>query len=140
MGVKVTTEGIDNIFSELKSMGEKANSIVDEALEKAIKPIYDETVRLANKSKSKKHISKHGEGHMADEIPKNKEPTVGTNHSYSIGWDKADNSPHFYAKFIEWGTSNPKYPKRPFMQPALDRKQNEAFEIVVQEIKRGLDL
>lgn len=137
MGVKVTREGFEELYANLRSLGERASTFIEPALEQAIKPIHLEAQRLAPYDTSGHH-SKHGEGHLKLNIPINRIAKASDNYKITIGWEKGDNSAYFYAKFLEWGTS--KMDKQPFMQPAYQRKRNQAFQTFAQEVKRGLGL
>ena len=58
----------------------------------------------------------------------------GTEKRVIVGFTKGDNSPFFYAKFIEWGASSGPwssqyYGKKPFMRPAYKAKVMESLEI-----------
>lgn len=55
-----------------------------------------------------------------------------------IGIQKGDISNIFYGKFIEWGTS--KMNASPFMSVAYINKKNEAKQVIMTELKRGLGL
>lgn len=46
----------------------------------------------------------HPSSHAADAIPLDKVKVSGTRAEAGVGWTKADNSEHFYVKFINWGT------------------------------------
>lgn len=131
MSVKITTEGIDELRNELLKLGSKADGIIDNALMEAAKPIRDEMQNNINKSKLNKK-------HLKDNIPINKEPTIDGNHAVSVGWTKEDNSEFFYSKYLEWGTS--KMDAKPFMQPAIDKKEKKAYEILIDEIIKGLGI
>ena len=131
MSVKITTEGIDELRDELLKLGSKADGIIDNALMVAVKPIHDEMQRNINKSKLNKK-------HLKDNIPINKEETIDGNHAVSVGWTKKDNSEFFYSKYLEWGTS--KMDASPFMQPAIDKKGKKSYEILVDEITKGLGI
>jgi len=140
MAVKVRAEGFENLYAKIKEMGNKAEAVIDTALDKAIEPIYQEVKRLAPYDSSG-HKRKYGEGHLKDEIPKNKVTKSGTEHSISVGWEKSDDSKHYYAKFLEWGRSDTsRYRKQPFMQPGYQRKKNKSFEVFEEEMKKGLGL
>lgn len=137
MAVKLDIDGFEEIYAKLKELGASAEGKVNVALEKAIQPIHQEVERTAPYDR-KGHRSKRGEGHLKDSVPVNKVEKNGTLHYISVGWKKGDNSPHFYAKFLEWGTSKMK--AQPFMQPAYKKRKNKAFETFANEIKKGLGL
>lgn len=42
--------------------------------------------------------------HAADSVPIGKVSVKDAGASADVGWDKTDNSEHFYVKFINWGT------------------------------------
>jgi len=42
--------------------------------------------------------------HAADSVPVGKVSVKDSGASADVGWDKTDNSEHFYVKFINWGT------------------------------------
>lgn len=79
--------------------------------------------------------------HMDDAIPLS--GVKGTNKSNMyivVGWQKDDNSPYVYGKFIEYGTS--KMPPRPFMENALQQTQGQFDEIgqmKYEELVKGID-
>ncbi len=41
-----------------------------------------------------------------------------------------------YAKYVEYGTSNPNYPVQPFLRPALDSKAGEALKQVIRVLNK----
>ena len=68
---------------------------------------------MAGKIPKSADVSKSGRGfgtkssvtaHASEEIPLGDVKTRGTAASAQVGWEKSDNSPHFYVKFINWGT------------------------------------
>jgi HK97 gp10 family phage protein len=137
MAVKVTMQGFEELYAKLREIEESAGPIVEKALGESIKPIHTEAQRLAPYDVSG-HISKRGEGHLKLNVPINNIEKAGSQYHISIGWEKGDNSPYFYAKFLEWGTT--KMGKQPFMQPAYQRMKNKAFQTFAQEVKKGLGL
>ena len=131
MSVQVTSEGMEELKKSIQSMGNKAEDIVSDALMKSA-----EIIR--NEMKRKVRVSKLSKKHIRDNIPINKEATNGSVHSVGIGWTKKDNSEFFYTKYLEWGTSRMR--ARPFMQPAINKKGKEAQELLINEIKKGIEL
>ena len=117
---------------KLDAMPNKLNSVVDKALKECAKPVKEEAKRRARKSKSPTGTSGHG--HMADHIEISDVEQKGTEKRVIVGFTKGDNSPFFYAKFIEWGASSGPwssqyYGKKPFMRPAYKAKVMESLEI-----------
>ncbi|MNO08216.1 hypothetical protein D3C81_2307560 [compost metagenome] len=54
-----------------------------------------------------------------------------------IGWEKSDNSPYFYMKFIEFGTSK-QPPKAPFKR-AFIKQRKEWTGIFIEEYNNLLE-
>lgn len=69
----------------------------------------------------------HPSSHAADAVPLDKVKTSGTRAEADVGWTKADNSEHFYVKFINWGTVE--RPPQEFIY-----KAGRAAEVQVQKI------
>jgi HK97 gp10 family phage protein len=111
-----------NIEMEFKGLQEliKAfeNAASDDDVKKVNKEIVEESEPVVKRIMSGKipksaDISKSGRGfgskssvssHAADSVPLGKVRMKDTGASAEVGWDKSDNSEHFYVKFINWGT------------------------------------
>lgn len=124
--------GFDELYLKMEKMPDKLNSVVDNALIQCAKPVQEEAKRKARKSKTPGGTS--GYGHMADHIEISDVEQKGTEKRVIVGFTKGDNSPFFYAKFIEWGASSgpwssQHYGKKPFMRPAYKAKVMESLEI-----------
>ncbi|MGQ7102128.1 HK97-gp10 family putative phage morphogenesis protein, partial [Escherichia sp. SP-MK] len=63
--------------------------------------------------------------HWADNIRVTKAKMEGGIKTIKIGIDKADRSPYFYGKFLEWGTS--KMPAQPFIEPGFHSSKEVAI-------------
>ena len=87
----------------------------------------------------KGHVGKYGDGHMADNIPLKLVRENGFR-SIEYGWEKSDRSDYYYAKFIEWGTSNQNYPKKPFMNKSMSKNKNKCFNVFSERIRKELGL
>lgn len=138
MAARLDFDGIDAIIKDLGKMDEILNSsIVDNALTEAIQPAYQTAKRTA--PRNKKGHRGYGTGHMADNIPLK---LVRENDFRSIeyGWEKSDNSDYYYAKFVEWGTSNEKYPKRPFLNKSMSKNKVKCFDAFAEIIRKELGL
>lgn len=55
-----------------------------------------------------------------------------------IGIDKADRSPYFYGKFVEWGTS--KMPAQPFIEPGFNSSKEAAIRAMTDILKNEMRL
>lgn len=75
--------------------------------------------------------------HAADAVPIGKIKTDGTRAEADVGWTKADNSEHFYVKFINWGTV--KQPPREFIYKAGRAAEGKIQSIAEREYQNYLD-
>lgn len=139
MATRLDFDGLDAIVNDLNKMAKVLNSsMIDDALEEAIQPAYETARKTAPRNK-KGHIGKYGNGHMADNIPL-KLVTENGLKTIEYGWEKSDNSDYFYAKFVEWGTSNNKYPKQPFINKSMSKNKNKCFNVFSERIRKELGL
>lgn len=76
-------------------------------------------------------------GHAADSVPVGNVKHKGTGASAEIGWDKSDNSEHFYVKFINWGTIH--RPPQEFIYATGREADGELQKIAEQEYQSYLD-
>ena len=75
---------------------------------------------------------------MADVIPLSGVKNKNNNQIISVGWTKSDNSPYFYAKFVEWGTSEQK--ANPFLFNASRQHEQELNQIAEKEYNNLLKI
>lgn len=75
--------------------------------------------------------------HAADSVPMGKPKVKGAGVSAEVGWDKSDNSEHFYVKFINWGTIY--QPPREFIYETGRDADSELQKIAEQEYQAFLD-
>lgn len=75
--------------------------------------------------------------HAADSVPMGKPKVKGAGVSAEVGWDKSDNSEHFYVKFINWGTIY--QPPREFIYATGRDADSELQKIAEQEYQTFLD-
>ena len=133
---RITFEGMDEMMKDLTQMARLLDSgSVDTALHAAIKPAYDRAKATAPKDKKKKG----GRGHMADNIPL-KLDKEGRSRYIVYGWEKSDRSNYYYAKFVEWGTSNANYPKQPFLYKSMKKERQVCLTIFSDRIRDMLKL
>ena len=139
MATRLDFDGLDAIVNDLNKMSQVLDSsMIDDALEEAIQPAYETAKKNAPRNK-KGHIGKYGDGHMADNIPLKLVRENGLR-TIEYGWEKSDNSDYFYAKFVEWGTSNDKYPKQPFINKSMSKNKNKCFNVFSERIRKELGL
>ena len=139
MATRLDFDGFDSIVNDLNKMSQVLDSsMIDDALEEAIQPAYETAKKNAPRNK-KGHIGKYGDGHMADNIPLKLVRENGLR-TIEYGWEKSDNSDYFYAKFVEWGTSNNKYPKQPFINKSMSKNKNKCFNVFSERIRKELGL
>ncbi|SKA89700.1 phage protein, HK97 gp10 family [Clostridium sp. USBA 49] len=130
MSVDVEVIGMNELIERIKELGPRSSRIQNEALKKAAEPILEDAVSTtAFKDRS-------GKGRAGLKIgrPKSK----GDTKYVLVGIDKSDISEIFYMKFIEYGTS--KMSARPFLRPALLKNKDKAYEIMKDELRKGLGL
>ncbi|HEX9060409.1 MAG TPA: HK97-gp10 family putative phage morphogenesis protein [Clostridia bacterium] len=128
MPTDVSMEGFDEIIKKLEEMGKKVDRLPNKILPEAGKPILE-----AAKDKAPENTGK-----LKENLDMSKVKNKDGNKYIEIGITKADNSPIFYGKFIEFGTS--KMPARPFLQPAYEEKKKETYEIIKEMLKKELEL
>ena len=75
--------------------------------------------------------------HAADSIPIGKTKIKDTGASAEVGWEKSDNSEHFYVKFINWGTIY--RPPQEFLYATGREADTELQKIAEQEYQSYLD-
>lgn len=75
--------------------------------------------------------------HAADSVPIGKTRMKGNSASAEVGWDKSDNSEHFYVKFINWGTIY--QPPREFIYETGRDADSELQKIAEQEYQAFLN-
>lgn len=106
-------EGLDELIKEVEKVAseyeiEKANAkILKECGKKAQSTVKAKMPRSNNPMASGRKGSRTGQ-HSADNVPLSGVKNRKGYQSIIVGWDKSDNSPYFYTKFTEWGTSKMK--------------------------------
>ncbi|MEG0282284.1 MAG: hypothetical protein RR662_03830 [Clostridia bacterium] len=119
-----------------KKMGVNVDKVLKEKLPDAIKIMHREAE--LNAPRAKKNRSKYTSAHLADAIPcQDKASVNGTYYQIKFGWEKVDNSEHYYSKFLEWGTS--KMLARPFIEPAVRKKSKEALNLLYKAVEKEVE-
>ncbi|EMA7400551.1 TPA: HK97 gp10 family phage protein [Bacillus cereus] len=134
--------GFDRLISELEQMGLRGEKIEDKALAAGGEPIRKAISEIAPRSDSPKRATKSepwrtGQ-HLADNIRVTKAKMEGGIKTIKIGIDKADRSPFFYGKFLEWGTS--KMPAQPFIEPGFNSSKEAAIRAMTDILKNEMRL
>lgn len=101
----------------LKKCGQKAQSTAKNKM-----PISNDPMLSGRKG------SRTGQ-HSADNVPLSGVKKKNSYQSIVVGWEKSDNSPYFYTKFTEWGTTKMK--PRAYMQKTKE-ELTEYFSEVAQ--------
>lgn len=125
-------DGLDNIINRLESMGKAGSRLEGESLKAGAELIVEEA---RNNLESNGNVRT---GELKEGLKVGKIRRKGARKYVEAGITKEDISNIFYGKFIEWGTS--KMPAKPFLGPAYENKKDEAKEIILSELKRGLGL
>ncbi|QLY82234.1 HK97-gp10 family putative phage morphogenesis protein [Clostridium intestinale] len=113
--------------AEYKAL-ERCGDLVDKELVKTL-PVSKQVYRSGRKgSRTFKHSK--------DEIPMFIRRVKGAL-QIVIGWEKSDNSPYFYMKFIEFGTSKMP-PVAPFKK-AFIKQRKEWTDIFIEEYNKLLE-
>ena len=135
MSIEMEFEGLDELIKIVESLASEAE--VDTANKKILKECgelaYQTVKPLIHKSKdnSKSGPQHKGNprlvppGHARDNVPKPKIKKKKGRSYVIVGWEKTDNSPYFYMKAEEWGTS-----KRP---------PHHSFGLVNKMLKKKYD-
>lgn len=145
MKVEMEFQGLQELlkaFEDAASDAEIAevNRKIVEKSEQVVKKI------MSGKIPKSADIKKSGRGfgtkssvstHAADSVPMGKPKVKGAGVSAEVGWDKSDNSEHFYVKFINWGTIY--QPPREFIYATGRDADSELQKIAEQEYQTFLD-
>lgn len=134
MSVSIEVTGLKELIKQAEILATPRE--LEIADQKALKRIGDVVQKAVAKNMPKsKDVSKSGRKgsrtfkHAADNIPV-KLIKKDSRLCIVIGWDKGDNSPYFYNKFIEFGTSKMP-PLAPFKRTFI--KQRKEWDKIFQE-------
>lgn len=121
-------EGLDELIKEVEMIAseseiEKSNKkILKECGKKAQSTAKSKMPRSNDPMLSGRKGSRTGE-HSADNVPLSGVKKKNGYQSIIVGWEKSDNSPYFYVKFTEWGTSKIK----PFAYMESTKQELEGY-------------
>lgn len=145
MRIEMEFKGLEELVKAFEAAAtdseiKEVNKSIVEKSEPTIKRI------MSGKMPKSSDMSKSGRGfgskssvsaHAADSVPIGKVKYKGTGASADIGWEKSDNSEHFYVKFINWGTIY--QPPREFIYATGREADGELQKIAEQEYQNYLD-
>lgn len=141
MGIDMRFDGLDELIKEcLKHSSKEFIEKVDRKLLKECGmrtkvKVSSRMLRSADVSKSGRKGSRPGI-HSADAVPVSGVRKKGHRLYIIVGWDKGDNSPYFYTKFNEFGTS--KRSPFPVFLPATKEAYRELEAMGVAEYEKLL--
>ncbi|MBJ7932229.1 hypothetical protein COL82_31470 [Bacillus toyonensis] len=135
--------GFDRLMSELEQMGLRGEKIEDKALaaggEQIRKAIAERSEpRSSSPKKPSKSESWRTGQHLLDNIRVTKARKEDGVKTIKIGIEKADRSPYFYGKFLEWGTS--KMSAQPFIEPGFNSSKEAAIRAMTDILKNEMRL
>ncbi|MEN6349335.1 MAG: HK97-gp10 family putative phage morphogenesis protein [Syntrophomonas sp.] len=139
----VSLEGMDHIMARIEQLGKKATTVENHALKAGAAVVQKAISRRAPRSaaprqpKPQTQMWRTGE-HLADNIIITKVKRKQGIKYVEVGPTPGDNSPFFYGKFSEYGTS--KMPAQPFVGPAEAESKQEALNAIIETLKAGLDI
>ncbi len=135
--IQFDLSGFQEMIDTLDSMGKEGEKLFKKALDEGAKPVLEAMKRKAPiySGPPKKGITP---GLLRDNIKvgqvrKNKDGVF----SQVVGPGKGDISKVFYGKFSEYGTSSE--PAKPWMRPAFDESQGEAYNIIENTLQEGIE-
>lgn len=145
MKIELEFEGLKEIIEAFQKAAsdsdiKETNKRIVERSQQVVKDI------MKPKIPKSKDMSKSGHGfgskshvtaHAADSIPLEKVKFKDTSASGEAGWNKGDNSEHFYMKFVNWGTIY--QPPKNFIKTSGIEADREIQKIAEQEYQAYLD-
>ncbi|OUB70112.1 hypothetical protein BK744_21385 [Bacillus thuringiensis serovar zhaodongensis] len=135
--------GIEEWIRDLEQLGQDVPQITKQSLQAGAKVFKKNLERNSPvgpevQKPTPKQSWRDGK-HAKDAINIGKVVKKGSSYSIEIGWDKADNSPHYYMKFQNWGTSKkPNPPHKGFAEKTLIQSEKEALKEMEREFMRRI--
>lgn len=145
MKVEMEFQGLQELMKAFEAAAsdediEKVNKKIVEKSEPVVKRIMSTKIPKSADIK----LSGRGFGslssvsaHAADSVPIGKVKIKDMGAEADVGWDKSDNSEHFYVKFINWGTIH--RPPQEFIYETGREADSELQKIAEQEYQSYLD-
>ncbi len=138
----MNVDGLDHLMTDIAGMASAMDAdgagapTAKRILEEAAVPIHQQM--KANASRNPKIIS--GKLHGALNIGKVKKRRNGGKH-ITIGVHRKDwDGDAYYPAYVEYGHGGPgPAPAHPYIRPAYDTRQDEAYEIIREGLRNALD-
>lgn len=131
----IELQGMETLMRRIQDMGRKGTIAQRKALQAGGK-IFQEGFSSEKVPRSK-GMGPHGADHAQISPVKTKSGVKYVN----VGWLKNDNSPFFYMKFQNWGTSKmPHPPKKGFAEKVVMAKEKEALYVMRNVLRQELEL
>ena len=138
----MNVDGLDHLMTDIAGMASAMDAdgagapTARRILEEAAVPIHQQM--KANASRNPKIIS--GKLHGALNIGKVKKRRNGGKH-ITIGVHRKDwDGDAYYPAYVEYGHGGPgPAPAHPYIRPAYDTRQDEAYEIIREGLRNALD-
>ena len=128
MGVDVSLKGIDDLVDTLERASASATEAEDKALQAAVQPIFNEakqTTAFIDRSEN-----------LRDSLKISK-PKSARRYKYKYKYIQVlTKSPH--AHLVEFGHSGDYAPPHPFLAPAFEHHEAEAYEIIRKKLSEAL--
>lgn len=145
MRIEMEFQGIDELVKALEKCATDSQiqnlnkSIVTKAQPVIKSEMTSKMPKSRNQSVSGRGFGSksHPSSHAADAIPLDKVKVSGTRAEADVGWTKADNSEHFYVKFINWGTVE--RPPQEFIYKAGRAAEGQIQQIAEKEYQDFLN-
>ena len=127
---RIELEGMHELIAKVNKLGTKGTAIKKRALDKAgklVKASMEDKAPRSDQSKT----------HMADNIAVSDVKQKDGVDFVQVGPTKGDNSPFFYSKFTEWGTS--KIPAQHWAEKSVRENKGKINQVIREELERGLN-
>ena len=127
---RIELEGMHELIAKVNKLGTKGTAIKKRALDKAgklVKASMEDKAPRSDQSKT----------HMADNIAVSDVKQKDGVDFVQVGPTKGDNSPFFYSKFTEWGTS--KIPATHWAEKSVRENKGKINQVIREELERGLN-
>lgn len=139
--ISIDVTGLQELITECERLStpKELEDVNKKALKRCGDIAKNEVVKAMPKSKDVSKSGRKGSRtykHSSDNIPI-KLTKKGGKMLIIVGWERGDNSPYFYAKFIEFGTSK-QPPQAPFKKVFINQRL-EYDLIFLEEYKKKLE-